>query len=70
MAILVLLSYVVWKLSGGSIFGVVDIGLYYDRDMDQPDNYQTTYDSKTNIVVFYSLSNAFDLIFGVNLEKI
>ena len=34
-----------------------------------PDHYQTTYDSKTKIVVFYSLipnslSNAFDLISG------
>ena len=25
-------------------------------NMDPPDNYQTTYDSKTNIVVFYSQS--------------
>ena len=29
-----------------------------------PDHYQTTYVSKTKIVVFYSLSNAFDLISG------
>ena len=28
---------------------------------DQPDNYQTTYDSKTKIVVYYSLSSAFDV---------
>ena len=28
-------------------------------NMDAPDNYQTTYDSKTKIVVLYSLSNAF-----------
>ena len=32
--------------------------------MDAPDHYQTTGDSKTKIVVFYSLSNAFDLISG------
>ena len=47
-----------------AIFGVVDAGLHYDTNMAQPDNDQTTYDSKTKIVVFYSLSNAFDLIFG------
>ena len=29
-----------------------------------PDHYQTTYDSKTKFVVFYSLSNAFDLFSG------
>ena len=34
-----------------------------------PDNYQTTYDSKTNIVVFYSLSNAFDLISGSKFRE-
>ena len=46
------------------LFGVVDAGLtsiHYDTNMDRPDNYQTTYDSKIKIVVFYSLSNAFDL---------
>ena len=32
---------------------------YYDTNTGPPDNYQTTYDSKTKIVVFYSLSNAF-----------
>ena len=40
--------------------------------MDHPDNYQTTYNSETKIVVFYSLSNAFDLIWtflGVNLTE-
>jgi hypothetical protein len=36
-------------------------------NMDAPDNYQTTYDSKTKIVIFYSLSNAFDLISGSKL---
>ena len=36
--------------------------------MDPPDNYQATYDSKTKIVVIYSLSNAFDLISG-SIEK-
>ena len=34
----------------------------YDTNMDQPDNYPTTYDSKTNIVIFYYLSNAFDIV--------
>ena len=29
--------------------------LSYLQVMDPPDNYQTTYDSKSNIVVFYSL---------------
>ena len=33
-------------------------------NMDPPDNYQTTYDSKTKVVVFYSLSIAFNLISG------
>ena len=45
----------------GQLLGVVDAdlaGIHYDTNMDPPDNYQTTYDSKTNIVVFYSLSNA------------
>ena len=27
--------------------------------MDTPDNYQTTYNSKTKIVVFYSLSETY-----------
>ena len=48
----------------GQLFEVVDAGLadiHYGTNMDQPDHYQTTYDSKTKIVVCYSLSNAFDL---------
>ena len=43
-----------------SIFGVGDIGLasyHYDTNTGQPDHYQTTYDSKTKIVVFYSLTD-------------
>ena len=51
-----------------SIFGVVDAslaGIHYNTYKYGPaDHYQTTYDSKTKIVVFYSLSNAFDLISG------
>ena len=54
MTILVLLSYVVRKLSGWTICMVVDAGLT-TPNMDPPDNYQTKYDSKTKIVVFYSL---------------
>ena len=38
--------------------------IHYDINMDPPGNYQTTYDSKTKIVVFYSPSNAFDLTSG------
>ena len=38
-------------------------------NMDAPDNNQTTYDSKTKIVVFYSLSNAFDLISGSKFRE-
>ena len=56
----------------GPLFGVVDAGLagiHYDTNMAQPDNYQTTYDSKTNIVVLYSLSNAFDLISGSKFRE-
>ena len=48
----------------GPLFEVVDAGLagiHNDTNMDPPNHYQTTYDSKTKIVVFYSLSNAFDL---------
>ena len=45
-------------------------GIHYDTNMDQPDNILN--DSKTKIVVFYYLSNAFDLIctfLEVNLRK-
>ena len=52
--------------------GCRGMGIHYDTNTDRPDNYQTTYDSKTRIDVFYSLSNAFDLIWTfleVNLEK-
>ena len=38
-------------------------------NMDPPDNYQTTCDSETKIVVFYSLSNAFILISGSKFRK-
>ena len=48
----------------GPLFGVVDAVL-----MNPPDNYQTTYDSKTKIVVFYSLSNAFDLTSGSTFRE-
>ena len=35
-----------------------DVGLASTTpNMDAPDNYQTTYDSKTKIVVFYSLND-------------
>ena len=37
-------------------------GIHYNTNMDLPDNYQTTYDIKTKIVGFYSLTNAFKLI--------
>ena len=37
--------------------------------MDPPDNYQTTYDSKTEIVIFYSLSNAIDFISGSKFRE-
>ena len=61
-------------LSGNCpLFGVVDNGLasiHYNTNMDPPDNYQTTYDSKTNIVVFYSLSNVFDLTSGCKFRLI
>ena len=39
-------------------------GYPLDTNMVQLDNYQTTYDSKTKLVIFYSLSNSFDLISG------
>ena len=52
----------------GPLFGVVDAGLagiHYDTNIMPAWQFnQTTYDSKTKIVVFYSLSNAFDLISG------
>ena len=40
----------------------MDAGLHYDTNMDRLTI--TRHDSKTKIVVFYSLSNAFDLISG------
>ena len=37
--------------------------------MDPPDNYHTTYDSKTKIAVLYSISNAFDLTSGYTFRE-
>ena len=37
-------------------------------NIDAPDNYQTTYDSKTKIVVFYSLIMARILKSGLNQD--
>ena len=54
-------GFAVIMLSGNCeadpLFGVVDAslaGIHYGTNMDLPDNYQTTYDSKTKIVIFYS----------------
>ena len=44
-------------------------GIHYDTNMAQPDNYQTTIDSKTKIVVFHPLSNAFDFISGSKFRE-
>ena len=41
----------------------------HSPNMDPPDNYQTTYDSKTKIVVFYSVSKVFDLISGSKFRE-
>ena len=51
--------------------GNCQVGPLFDNDtnMDPPDNYQTTYDSKTKIVVFYSLSNAFDITSGSTFRE-
>ena len=43
--------------------------VYYNINMAQPDDYQTTYDSKIKILVFYSLSNAFDLTSGSKFRE-
>ena len=53
----------------GPLFGEVDAGLHYDTNLDRPDNYQTTYDGKTKIVIFYSLSNAIDLTSGSTFRE-
>ena len=42
-------------------------------NMYQPNNYLTTYDSKTKIVILHSLSNALDITLTIqeaNLKKI
>ena len=38
------------------------------QNVDLPDNYQTKYDSKTKIVVSYSLSNAFEFEICVHFD--
>ena len=55
------LVYVMWssKMSRNSQILILRRLESTTLHMDAPDNYKTTYDSKTKIVVFYSLSNAF-----------